>query len=322
MRTCSHLPRRCGRHCERGLIGIARLELAPPDLLPGHRLLLQREDEHELGVFKWRGALPTLGQYRRSGATTVVTASTGNHGAATAWAAAREAMRAVVFVPEGASASKLALLERFGAELVVGGGDLDAAKEAATAYAAANGLPFFEDGAEPAQFAGYAAIADEILTAAGAEPGAVLVPVGNGALLAGIGLRLGERSPATRRIGVVAAGAPVMARSFKAGHVVESSQSDTFADGMAVRVAIPVAVAALATAADEMAEVTDREIAEAVGAFAEAGMRVEGSAAAALAGARRLDDGLEGVVVLIVTGRNIDDDLWQRAVERPESFPG
>ena len=53
---------------------------------------------------------------------------------------------------------------------------------------------------------------------------------------------------------------------------------------MAVRVAIPVAVEALATAADEMAEVTDREIAEAVGAFAEAGMRVEGSAAAALAG--------------------------------------
>ncbi len=115
---------------------------------------------------------------------------------------------------------------------------------------------------------------------------------------------------------------PVMARSFDAGRVVESSQSDTFADGMAVRVAIPVAVEALATAADEMAEVTDREIAEAVGAFAEAGMRVEGSAAAALAGARRLEGRLEGVVVLIVTGRNIDDDLWQRAVERPESFPG
>ena len=131
-RTCSPLLTRCGRRCERGLIAIARLEVAPSDLLPGHRLLLQREDEHELGVFKWRGALPTLGQYRRSGATTVVTASTGNHGAATAWAAAREGMSAVVFVPDGASASKLALLERFGAELVVGGRDLDVAKQAAT----------------------------------------------------------------------------------------------------------------------------------------------------------------------------------------------
>ena len=148
-----------------------------------------------------------------------------------------------------------------------------------------------------------------------------LVPVGNGALLAGIGLRLGSvRRP--RGGSAWSRGAPVTARSFEAGRVVESSQSDTFADGMAVRVAIPIAVEVLAKAADEMAEVTDREIAEAVGAFAEAGMRVEGSAAAALAGARRLDGRLEGVVVLIVTGRNIDDDLWQRAVERSESFPG
>jgi threonine dehydratase len=259
-------------------------------------------------------------QYRQQGHASVVTASTGNHGAATAWAASRHGMSAVVFVPERASAAKLALLRGLGAELMAGGADLDEARAAGIEYARAQGLPFFQDGAEPAQYQGYGGIADEIL--ADVTPDAVLVPVGNGALLAGIGLRLGERSPATRRIGVVAAGAPVMARSFDAGRVVASSQSDTFADGMAVRVAIPIAVEVLAKAADEMAEVTDREIAEAVGAFAGAGMRVEGSAAAALAGARRLDGRLEGVVVLIVTGRNIDDDLWQRAVERPESFPG
>ncbi len=202
----------------------------------------------------------------------------------------------------------------------MGGADLDEAKASGIEHARAQGLPFFQDGAELAQYQGYGGIADEIL--AEVTPDAVLVPVGNGALLAGIGLRLGVRSPATRRVGVVAAGAPVMARSFEAGRVVESSQSDTFADGMAVRVAIPVAVEALATAVDEMVEVTDREIAAAVGAFAEAGMRVEGSAAAALAGARRFEGRLEGVIVLIVTGRNIDDDLWRRAVERPDSFPG
>jgi threonine dehydratase len=89
---------------------------------------------------------------------------------------------------------------------------------------------------------------------------------------------------------------------------------------MAVRVAIPRAVQALAQAADEMIEVDDRAIARAVGAFADAGMRVEGSAAAALAGARQLAGSLTGTVVLIVTGRNIDDALWRRAVERPESF--
>jgi threonine dehydratase len=315
------LPTRCGRHCERGLTGIARLELAPPDLLPGHRLLLQREDDHELGVFKWRGALPTLGQYHRGGATTVVTASTGNHGAATAWAAAREGMTAVVFVPDGASSSKLALLERFGAELMIGGRDLDAAKEAATAYAAANGLPFFEDGAEPAQFEGYAAIADEIVAAC-PEPGAVLVPVGNGALLIGIGSRLAEISPSTRRIGVAASEAPVMARSFAAGRVVESDQCATFADGLAVRVAIPLAVDELRHAADEMLEMSEREIATAVGALASAGIRAEGAAAAGLAGARSIADRLPETVVVVVTGGNIDDALWHRAVNDPGSFPG
>jgi threonine dehydratase len=300
---------------------MARLELAPPDLLPGHRLLLQREDEHELGAFKWRGALPALAQYRSRGATAVVTASTGNHGAATAWAAAREGMRAVVFVPEGASASKLAMLDWLSAEVVVDGDDLDAAKSAATAYAAANGLPLFEDGAEPAQFAGYAAIADEIVAAVGADPGAVLVPVGNGALLIGIGSRLAEISPSTRRIGIAAREAPVMAQSFAAGRVVESDRCATFADGMAVRVAIPLAVDELGRAADEMIEVSEREIAQAVGAFAGAGLRVEGSAAAGLAGARSIADRLPESVVIVVTGANIDEVLWRRAVDEPDSFP-
>ena len=63
-------------------------------------------------------------------------------------------------------------------------------------------LPFFEDGAEPAQLDGYAAIGEEIKVL-GDAPAAVVVPVGNGALLAGVGRALGEHSPRTRRIGVV-----------------------------------------------------------------------------------------------------------------------
>jgi threonine dehydratase len=295
------------------------IEPAPPGWLEGRKVYLKREDGHELGAFKWRGALPALAGYRAGGHRAVVTASTGNHGAATAWAASRHGMAAVVFVPEGASEAKLALLCELGADLRIGGRDLDQAKEAALDHARHEALPFFEDGAEPAQYQGYAAIADEILDVL--TPDAVIVPVGNGALLAGIGMRLGERSPATRRIGVVAAAAPVMARSFVAGRPVESDRSDTFADGMAVRVAIPAAVEALASAADEMVEVSERAIAQALGDFAAADIRVEGSAAATLAGARALGDRLPETVVLIVTGRNIDDDLWRRAVDDPSSFP-
>ena len=146
------------------------LEEAPPELSGGRPLFLKREDVHELGAFKWRGALPSLEKYRAGGADAVVTASTGNHGAATAWAAERMGMRAVVFVPEGASAAKVALLEQLGAELHSVGTDLDESKELAREHAAANGLPFFEDGDEPAQFDGYEKIGEEILRQLGRPP--------------------------------------------------------------------------------------------------------------------------------------------------------
>jgi threonine dehydratase len=296
------------------------LQRAPGGWLPGVEAYLKREDEHELGAFKWRAAMPVVEAYGAAGHDEVVTASTGNHGAATAWAAARCGLRAVVYVPRGASPPKLELLRRLGAEVVETGADLDEAKTAALDRARADGIPFFEDGAEALQYDAYGGIADEIL--AELAPASVVVPVGNGALLAGIGGRLAARAPSTLRVGVVAAAAPVMRRSFVARRPVESGESRTFADGMAVRVAIPIAVEALLGAADEMVEVSERAIAEAVRDFAAAGMRVEGSAAASLAGARAMGDRLPGPAVLIVTGRNIDDETWRRAVERPESFAG
>ena len=82
-----------------------RLEPAPAGLAPGRDVWLKREDEHELGAFKWRGALPAMQAFRDAGATAVVTASTGNHGAASAWAAARLGVRAIVYAPEGAQSS-------------------------------------------------------------------------------------------------------------------------------------------------------------------------------------------------------------------------
>jgi len=103
---------------------------------------LKREDEHQLGAFKWRGALAVLearkpgGQTRAGGMIPgpapgvsdvgafgpwiVVTASTGNHGAATAWAARRAGARAIVFVPEQASAAKVALIEAQGSLSLAG----------------------------------------------------------------------------------------------------------------------------------------------------------------------------------------------------------
>jgi threonine dehydratase len=296
------------------------LEPAPDGLHGGLALLLKREDGHELGAFKWRGALPTIEAYREQGASAVVTASTGNHGAAVAWACRQLGLRAMVFAPAGASVEKLALIDRLGAELRLAGTDFDFAKDEARRFAAEALLPFFEDGAEPTQYQGYGRIGEEILDQLPEPPVAVVVPVGNGALIGGVGKTLKRRSPGTLVVGVAARDAPVMAWSFRAGHPVECDRVATFADGLAVRVAVPAAVCAVNQVTDRMLMVTEREIAHAVGTYARCGIRAEGAAAAALAALPQLSD-VRGPVVLLVTGRNIDDALHRRTVEQPESFP-
>lgn len=293
------------------------LEPAPPSLAPNHRVYLKREDQHELGAFKWRGALPALESYKRDGAQAVVTASTGNHAAASAWAGNRLDLRVVVFVPRGASATKLARLDELGADVQLGDGDFDTTKDQARAFAAGHSLPFFEDGAKPAQLDGYAAIGQEILEQAPEPPAAVVVPVGNGALMAGVGRAIGGRA---LRVGVVPKEAPVMALSWEAGRPVECDQESSFADGLAVRVAIPVAVEWLSEYADRMLQVSEQEIARGVAAFDAAGIRVEGAAGAALATLPQLED-VDGPIVLVVTGRNIDDELLARCRDDPDSFP-
>jgi threonine dehydratase len=297
---------------------LSPLEPAPAAVAGGREVHLKREDVHELGAFKWRGALPALERYRAEGAEGVVTASTGNHGAATAWAASGLGLDATVYVPAGASRAKLSLLAGLGADVLEVGADLDEAKDEAVAFARGSGLPFFEDGAEPAQLDGYAAIGHELVEQLDSPPAAVIVPVGNGALMAGVGRALTEDAPDTRRIGVVAAGAPVMARSWVECEAVECDVCSTIADGLAVRVAIPMAVEWLGETVDEMLQVSEREIAAAVAAFYAAGIRIEPAAAAALAALPQVDVG--GAIVLVVTGRNIDDALLERCRTDLASF--
>jgi len=296
------------------------LEEAPGWLAGVGRVFLKREDSHELGSFKWRGALPVLEGYLARGAKGVITASTGNHGAATAWAARRLGLDSTVYAPLSASRAKLAIVESLGARIRLAGKDLDEAKDEARDFARKSGLPFFEDGAEPAQYEGYGAIAAEILSQCPRPPAAIVIPVGNGALIGGIGSAVTRQSPQTLVIGVAAKEAPVMALSFEAGLPVPCDRMATFADGLAVRVAIPYAVEILRRVADRVLLVSEREIACGLGAAARCALRVEGAAAAAFAALPRLEE-VSGPIVLVVTGKNIDEETYLRALQNPESFP-
>ncbi len=292
------------------------LEPAPEALcaFAGRRdLWLKREDVHELGVFKWRSTLPVVEELAAQGHSAVVTSSTGNHGAAVAWACKCLGMKAIVFVPPTANARKLALLESLDADLRVAGQDLDEAKDAARGFANEAGLRFFEDGAEPLQYEAYEAIGEEIVGQCPTPPVAVLTPIGNGALAAGVGAAIGRLSPATVRVGVVTEEMPVMAASWEAGRVVDADAGTTVADGLAVRVAIPLAVERLSTTVDVMLRVSEREILEALVACHAAGVAVEPSAAATLAAVRTNPDVAgEGPVALVMTGRNVDPELVER----------
>jgi threonine dehydratase len=296
------------------------LEEAPGSLAGVGRVFLKREDSHELGSFKWRGALPAIEGYLARGAKGVITASTGNHGAATAWAARRLGLDATVYAPLSASRAKLAIIESLGARTYLAGKDLDEAKDEARDFARKSGLPFFEDGAEPAQYEGYGAIAAEILSQCPRPPAAIVIPVGNGALIGGIGSAVTRQSPQTLLIGVAAKEAPVMALSFEAGLPAACDRMATFADGLAVRVAIPYAVEVLRRVADRVLLVSEREIARGLGAAARCALRVEGAAAAAFAALPRLEE-VPGPIVLVVTGKNIDEETYRRALQKPESFP-
>jgi threonine dehydratase len=283
---------------------------------------LKREDLSDLGMFKWRAALPVVQELVRTEPSAIVTSSTGSHGVAVAWACREVGLPAVVFVPPEANPTKLALLDDLGADVRVAGRDLDEAKDEGRAWAEGEGLPFFEDGAEPLQYRAYEAVGEEILDQLPAPPAGVVIPIGNGALSGGVAAVLGRRAPAAFRVGVVTKSMPVMAESWEAGKPLPAPYGETIADGLAIRVAIPLAVERLHEALDGLVRVSERAIAEALVACHDAGIEVEPSAATAVAAVRELPDlRKDGALVLVMTGRNLDPAVLERARRDPGSFP-
>lgn len=265
----------------------------------GRDLVLKIETLNPLRSFKGRGA-----DYFVRGVDPgrhLVCASAGNFGQAVAYAAARRDLPVTVFSARDANPVKVTRMRELGADVVLDGDDFDVAKARAVEHAAAAADRLFvEDGREPAISEGAGTIGAE-LAPLGLDT--LLVPVGNGALITGVGTWLKAHSPGTRIVGVCASGASAMALSWQAGRPIDGDRVATIADGIAVRVPVPAAVEWMRDTVDDMVMVDDDQIVAAQRLVRDtAGLLLEPAAVVGVAAASSGD--FDGLLGTILTGSN------------------
>ena len=214
--------------------------------LAGRDVLLKAENLQRTGSFKIRGAfnkISTLGDAdQRAG---VVAASAGNHGQAVAWAAREAGIQAKIFVPADAPMAKVDATRSYGADVQMGGSTFEEAVAAARRHVEEAGATFVHAFEDALVIAGQGTIGLELAEQA-PDPGTVVVPVGGGGLAAGIALGLKSLHPGVRLVGVRAA------------------RDQTIADGIAIKHPGELSMSILEGALEDMVEVTDEEISEAI----------------------------------------------------------
>ena len=274
----------------------------------GHGIVVKHENHCPTGAFKVRGGLVFLSRLRaRSpGCAGLVTATRGNHGQSLAFASAQMGVPITIVVPHGNSREKNAAMSALGADLVEHGRDFDDAREHAATLAHAQNL-LYAPSFHADLVAGVATYAVELF---GAHPDleTVYVPVGLGSGICAVIQVRDLFGLTTRVVGVVSENADCYARSFAAGAIVETPTADTFADGLAVRVPHPAALAIIRAGADRIVRVSDAEIADAMRILHEDTHNMaEGAGAAALAAA--LKGTGRGKTAVILSGANVDRDV-------------
>jgi threonine dehydratase len=277
----------------------------------GCRLLVKVETANPIRSFKGRGAECVVESLKDH--PHLVCSSTGNFGQGMAYAARKRGVRLTVFVPAGANPLKVERMRGFGAEVrIVDGGDED---EAAAAFASETGARHVHDGHDAPIAEGAATIAGEILR--WPEPiDGILVPLGDGSLLAGIARWVKAHRPATRIVGVCAAAAPSMQRSWQARRPVEAP-ANTIAEGLSISLPHAEAIADFADLVEDVVAVEEQGMIDAMRlAHRELGLVLEPSGAAGLAALAASRDRFHGqLVAVILTGSNLTADqarTWLR----------
>ena len=288
----------------------------------GTEVIVKHENHTPTGAFKVRGGLVYVERLKRErpGTAGLISATRGNHGQSIAFAAHRHGVPVTIYVPHGNSVEKNRAMRAFGADLVEHGDDFQEAREEAYRRAEASGLemvPSFHSDL----VTGVATYAHELLRQA-PDLDVLYVPIGQGSGICGCILARDLLGLRTEIVGVQSTEAPSYALSFAAGTVVRTNSSNTLADGMATRVPDAEALAIIRKGASHIVQVTDDEVAQAVRAYwADTHNLAEGAGAAALAAALQERVKVRGKRVgLILTGGNIDFDLFQKWIADNESI--
>ncbi|GAA4651313.1 threonine/serine dehydratase [Kistimonas scapharcae] len=289
----------------------------PLSALTGCKVYLKCENAQTTGSFKIRGAVSAMlrlaPEDRVKG---VLTASSGNHGAATATAATALGIPVTIYVPESISPTKEQKILATGAKLVKVPGSSDQAEKVAARDAREQGLTYVSPYNHADVIAGQGTIGREILSDL-PDVEAVFVSVGGGGLISGLGANILSVKPDVEIVGCWPSNAPAMLECLRAGKVIDVKEQDTLSDGTAGGVdddaiTLPLCQSTIT----ETLTVSEDDIANAMRLVHNAhGYVIEGAAGVAVAGLLQAKAHYQGkTVVVVLCGQNITDAVFQRVI--------
>jgi threonine dehydratase len=285
----------------------------------GGKVVLKAENLQRTGAFKIRGAMNKLSQLGNAKETGVVAGSAGNHAQGLALAAKHFGAKCEIFVPKGASLSKIAATKHHGATVLDGGESVDTAVAAALARAQETGMAFCHPYDDPDVIAGQGTLGLELLEDID-DLELLIVPLGGGGLLAGTALAIKHQRPNVKIIGVQASVCAPFIHGFS-----PDGQVLTLADGIAVKQPGKFTKPIIDKYVDEIIEVDEDSIADAVVLLMEhSKMLVEGGGAVGLSTllTQQIKPNTAGSTCIVLSGGNIDIGLIPNLVRRNETNEG
>lgn len=243
----------------------------------------------------------------------IVCVSAGNFGQAMAYAGKENNVEVHVFSIEKANPIKMNAIKELGAIVHLLGDNYDYVRAEAKKFSDNNECYFIVDGKENEITEGAATIGME-LSRYPESIDSIYIPVGDGALISGIGSWFKANQSRTEIFGICAEGAPAMFQSWKEHRIVSTPNVNTIADGIGINTPIREAYELVCATTDDMMLVSDEQIIEAIGLLYEyENLIVEPAGAAALAGAMVKENQNRGkAIAVILTGANINPKFREK----------